>query len=141
MRKAEVTLATIDHLPEIAKRESPIVPEVRKGRVIAFRVYSIDPDGVIPGASLPNGDLIIVNGHDLSSADKALGAYANLRNANHYTVDIERGGRRMTLELDPAPAPARHGSGTACPLRAGWDRGLREVRRRPTNAGGASRAS
>ena len=114
---AEIAFPTLDRLPEVAKGHIRIVPQLREDSVLGF---------VIAGAGLHNGDVIIaINGYDLTTPDKALRAYANLRRMSHYTVDIERGGQRMTLELNPVPAAVRYGSDTACPLRPGWDRGLR----------------
>ncbi len=108
----ELPRAALDRWPEIAKHESRIFPEVRNGRTIGFRVSSVRPDGLIAAAGLRNEDVVLaINGYRLSSPDKAMLAYAKLRFANHYAIDIERHGRRMTLDLhlDPVPSPVRGG--------------------------------
>jgi hypothetical protein len=100
--------AALDRWPEIAKHESRIFPEVRNGRTLGFRVSSVRPDGLIAAAGLRNEDVVLaINGYRLSSPDKAMLAYAKLRFANHYAIDIERHGRRMTLDLHPVPSPVR----------------------------------
>jgi len=105
----EVPRATLDRWSEIARRESRIVPEVRDGLAIGFRVWAVRPDGLIAAAGFRNGDVVVaVNGYELTSPDKALKVYTKLRNARHYTIDIERRGRRMKLELDPVPSIIVH---------------------------------
>jgi hypothetical protein len=106
----ELPRAALDPWPEIAMHESRIFPEVRKGRTIGFRVSSVRPDGLIAAAGLRNDDVVLaINGYRVSSPDKAMLAYAKLRFANHYAIDIERQGRRMTLDLPPVPSPVRGG--------------------------------
>ena len=110
VERLEVSSATLNRWPEIAKRESRIVPEMRDGRTIGFRLWSIRPDGLIAAAGFRNGDVVVaLNAYPLSTPDKALLAYAKLRNASHYRIDIERQGRPMTLDLDPVPSPRPRG--------------------------------
>ena len=46
---------------------------------------------------LQNGDTLLrINGHDVSSPDKALEAYTTIRGASSITLDIERRGKPLS---------------------------------------------
>ena len=66
-----------------------------------LRLSSVVAGGPFAWLGLQSGDLVAaVNGLDLSTPDHALRAYTLLRSASHLTVDLERGGRRMTVEYN-----------------------------------------
>jgi general secretion pathway protein C len=69
-----------------------------------LRLSSVVAGGLFATLGLQSGDLVAaVNGLDLSTPDHALRAYTLLRSASHLTVNLERGGRRMTVEYRIQP--------------------------------------
>jgi len=100
----EVQRTTLDsvlgNLSELS-RSARIVPEVKDGRPAGFRLYSVRPDGPFALIGLQNGDVISsINGIEMNSPDQALGAYTKLKSASHLTVQLERGGKKTTMEYN-----------------------------------------
>jgi len=76
-----------------------VVPEVRGGRVVGFRLLRLRPDSLLARAGLLDGDVVVaVNGLDVNGVDRALDVFTRLRTASHLSVAVERGGRWITLE-------------------------------------------
>jgi hypothetical protein len=93
--------------PAVLARGARIVPFIGSGRPNGFKVYAIRPSSVYAALGLNNGDTIrAINGIDLSSPDKALQAYARLRDADHMELELTRRGVRMTIVYDIRDAPA-----------------------------------
>jgi len=57
-------------------------------------------EGSDPGrpAAVPDDPEVAVNGLDVRRPDSALEAYIEFRGANHLSIALERGGRRMIIE-------------------------------------------
>ncbi len=84
--------------PQLTRRER-FVPALRDGRPVGIRLTEIPPCSRAYWLGLRSGDLLThVNGHDLASRERVIGAYAQLRTASHFTVDIERAGHQLTYE-------------------------------------------
>lgn len=82
-------------------RAARIVPEVRDGRPVGFRLFSIRPDGPFAKIGLQNGDVIsAINGLEMNSPDQALAVYTKLRTASHLTVAVERNGQKITKDYN-----------------------------------------
>ncbi len=68
-----------------------------------FKLYSIRPGSLIASCGLLNGDVITaVNGNEVTSPEKALDAYADVKTAGKVTFDVRRGDKTvlLTVELD-----------------------------------------
>lgn len=75
-----------------------VVPAVANGKPIGFKLYAIRPSSVFARLGLQNGDTLTqINGFDLTSADKALEAYTKLREATTLQVDVQRGGKAVSI--------------------------------------------
>jgi len=74
-----------------------ILPELRDGRSVGFRLSAVRPDGPFARIGLRNGDLLsAINGLPLMAPESALEAFVKLRSASHLSLALERDGRRMT---------------------------------------------
>lgn len=78
-----------------------VVPELRDGKVIGLRLFGIRPGSLLGTLGLKNGDrLEAINGFDLTSPEKALEAYARLRTAKRLSVQLDRVGKPVTIDLN-----------------------------------------
>ncbi len=77
-----------------------VVPAVKDGKPNGFKLYAIRPSSVWSKLGFANGDAMRrINGMELTSADKALEVYTQLRDATKLSVEIERRGKTLTLEI------------------------------------------
>lgn len=59
------------------------------------------PRSFFYAAGLEDGDVVEeINGHELTSSEKILQAYSDVRDANHLHVWIRRDSRRLELVYD-----------------------------------------
>jgi len=91
-----VPRATIDSLladPMKAALSARIVPAIKNGKPVGFKLYAIRPSSIIGKLGFRNGDTILaINGYELTSPDKALEIYTKLKSVDSLTFDIERRG-------------------------------------------------
>ncbi|MBL9004078.1 MAG: hypothetical protein JNJ46_07525 [Myxococcales bacterium] len=75
-----------------------IVPSIRDGKARGFKCWAVPRCSLLERLGFKDGDLFIsINDTDISTPEKALSAYKNLRQVEHYSVLIERQGIRMKL--------------------------------------------
>jgi general secretion pathway protein C len=102
--KYEVQRSTLDMLTNnfaSLARAARIVPEVKDGKSVGFRLFSIRPDGPFAKIGLQNNDVVsAINGLEMTSPDQALLAYTKLKTANHLTVAVERNGQKITKDYN-----------------------------------------
>jgi len=80
-------------------RSARIVPSVRNGKPNGFKLYAIRPGSLYSLLGMFNGDTInAINGHPITTPDKALEVYTKLRNASHVTISFTRRGQTNTSE-------------------------------------------
>jgi hypothetical protein len=80
--------------------EARIVPALKEGVVQGIKLFAIRPNSVLARLGLQNGDLVrSVNGISLATPDQALAAYARLREASHFTIELERRGAPLTIDV------------------------------------------
>jgi general secretion pathway protein C len=85
--------------PQTLARSARIVPSIKDGQPDGFRLYAIRPDSPYAKIGLMNGDTIrAINGHEITTPDKALEVYSKVRNASHITVSLTRHGESKTLD-------------------------------------------
>ena len=78
-----------------------VVPAISEGRPVGFRIYAIRPDSLLGRLGFENGDrLERVNGLGLTSPDRALAAYARLREARYVRVLLRRNGAPLQLAYE-----------------------------------------
>ena len=84
--------------PMPAAKGARVVPAVKDGKPAGFKLFAIRPDSIYAALGLQNGDALrSINGLDLSTADKALEVYKQLRGAKQITAVLERRGQTITL--------------------------------------------
>ncbi len=77
-----------------------VVPERKNGKIIGLRLFGVRSDTVLGMLGLKNGDrLESINGFDLATPEGALEAYARLRTAEHLSLQLNRSGRPMNIDL------------------------------------------
>lgn len=78
-----------------------IVPTIHAGRPAGFKLYAIRPNSLFGRLGLQNGDLIErINGTELTTPDRALEIYTQVRQARLVRVDVERRGVPTQLVYD-----------------------------------------
>ena len=62
---------------------------------------SIQPGSLYASIGVENGDVIQrVNGYEINSPEKALELYQKLRESQHVTIELERGGQAIRKEYN-----------------------------------------
>jgi len=80
-------------------RSARIVPSVRNGKPNGFKLYAIRPGSLYSLLGMSNGDTInAINGHPITTPDKALEIYTKLRSASHVAISFTRRGKSNTHE-------------------------------------------
>ncbi len=99
----EVTARVIDAVlanPMAIAKGARVVPAVKDGKADGFKLYAIRPTSVYAKLGFQNGDTLqLVNGMELTSADKALEVYTKVREATKLVIDITRRGKPVTLTI------------------------------------------
>lgn len=97
----EIKRAALDKLldnPMLLASAARVVPTVRDGKPIGFKVYAIRADSVYGRLGLVNGDTLrSINGRELTSTDAMLDAYTRLHGATRLELVLERSGKPITL--------------------------------------------
>jgi type II secretory pathway component GspD/PulD (secretin) len=97
----ELRRSTVDAILENQTwlmRSARIVPHQHNGVVEGVRVFGIREGSLLHALGLRNGDkLLRMAGLPLHSPDKALEAYAKVRNASVVEMEIERQGKPVTI--------------------------------------------
>jgi len=78
-----------------------IIPRIKNGQPAGFKLYSIKHGSIYAAIGLHNGDAVVrVNGHSISTPDKALTVYTMLRSQSKITVELERRGKTMVMRYE-----------------------------------------
>jgi general secretion pathway protein C len=76
--------------------DARVVPSFAEGRATGFRVLSIRAGSFLSSLGVENGDVIrAIDGHEVTSVERALELYQRLREARHVTLELDRGGRAL----------------------------------------------
>jgi hypothetical protein len=106
IHQVDATAYEIDHElidqvlanPMSFSKGARVVPAMKDGKPLGFKLYAIRPASLYARLGLLNGDtLVSVNGFELTSADKALEIYTKLREASRIEIVVERKGVQLTL--------------------------------------------
>ena len=80
-------------------RSVRVMPEVRDGKSLGFRLFAITADGPIAKLGLRNNDVLVsVYGFDLATAVRVLDAYSKFKAAPHLVLGLIQGGHEITQE-------------------------------------------
>jgi general secretion pathway protein C len=78
--------------------QARIVPNLSEGQVDGYKVFAIKKGSLYEKIGLQNGDVIKnINGINISSPEKALQLFQDLRNESAFAVELTRNGQPMTL--------------------------------------------
>ncbi|HEY6006237.1 MAG TPA: type II secretion system protein GspC [Anaeromyxobacter sp.] len=92
--------STLSNLNNIAT-QARIVPSFRNGVANGFKLFSIQPGSLYASIGIENGDVIQrVNGYEINSPEKALELYQKLRESQHVTIELDRGGQVIRKEYN-----------------------------------------
>ncbi|MDJ0761860.1 MAG: type II secretion system protein GspC [Myxococcota bacterium] len=81
-------------------RSVRVRPHRKDGKVVGFKLRRFRPNSPLAMLGAKRGDVIhSVNGIDLTSVDKALGAYQSLRTAGNLTFSITRNGKPTEINV------------------------------------------
>lgn len=84
--------------PALVARGARVVPSIKNGKTVGFKLYAIRPSSVFAKIGLMNGDTIhSINNFELTSLDKGLEVYTKVREASSLTVSVTRRGKPVTL--------------------------------------------
>jgi general secretion pathway protein C len=85
--------------PQALAKAARIVPSVKDGQPNGFKIYAVRAGSPYSKIGLMNGDTIhAINGHEITTPDKALEVYSKVRNATHITVGLTRRSQPLTLD-------------------------------------------
>ena len=77
--------------PRHFARGARIVPAIKDGKPVGFKLYAIRPSSLFATLGFKNGDTITrVNGHDITTLDKAVEVYGKIRNSSKLRFEITR---------------------------------------------------
>jgi len=95
-RGADALIASVSSVA----RSVRVVPELKGGKVLGFRLFSLKPGSILPRFGFQNGDLVqSLNGSDVTTPDKALEAYAKFRTTGVVQIAFQRVGKPHTIEV------------------------------------------
>jgi type II secretory pathway component PulC len=93
-----------------------VVPQAKDGQMAGMRLFGIRPTSVWAKLGLRNSDLVIaINGHALSNPTQALEAYSEVKDADRFTVELERAGVTQIRAYFVKKLPAGTDAAKACP--------------------------
>ena len=82
-------------------RTARVVPHEEGGRVVGVKMYGIRRNSLLGRLGMQNGDVLrTINGFDMTSPDKALEAYARLRESDHLTLSVVRRGQPTNVNFN-----------------------------------------
>lgn len=81
--------------------QARLLPNFRGGKTDGFRIFNIVPGSLFAKIGLKNGDVLHrVNEISIEDPTKFMEIFQQLRNENHISLDLVRGGQPTTLEYD-----------------------------------------
>jgi tetratricopeptide (TPR) repeat protein len=85
----------------LLSRSARVVPAMKDGKAVGFRLYAVRPDGPVAMIGMQNGDIISsLNGLEITRPEKALDVYAEIKSASHLSLGIERNSQQITKEYN-----------------------------------------
>jgi general secretion pathway protein C len=78
-------------------RAARVVPELREGKVVGVRLFSVRAGSPLAALGLQTGDVVrLINGHDLTSPERVLQLYTALKTCHEFSLAMERAGQPIT---------------------------------------------
>ena len=103
----EVPRATFEAVfanPTAFARSARVVPAMKNGQPVGFKIYAIRPGSFYAAIGLANGDTVqTINGLALDSPSTALDVYSKLKGVDSIRIDLERRGRPEAVKITITP--------------------------------------
>jgi len=81
--------------------QARVIPEIREGKNIGFRLSEIIPGSLYDRIGLKNGDIVqTVNGVRIQDPSQAMAMYQQLKDAPSVAVELLRNGQQQTLNYN-----------------------------------------
>lgn len=78
--------------------QARVVPDLVDGKINGYKVFAIKPGSLYEKIGMKNGDIIkSINGLDVSSPEKALELFQQLKNESEFTVELLRNNSPQTM--------------------------------------------
>lgn len=83
--------------------QATAIPKIENGEIIGFRILQIDAGSIYDKAGLQDNDIVTsINGMRLNSVAGAVRLLKSLKGSSDVSLDINRNGASMTLQLNVA---------------------------------------
>ncbi len=80
-------------------RQARVIPHYRDGKQQGFKIVGIRPGSIYSNLGVNSGDILTsLNQDALNTPDQSLALFEYLKNNDNVALDIERRGRKVTLE-------------------------------------------
>lgn len=92
-----------EQLEDLSKlsKGARVIPHYRDGRPQGFKIVGVRPGSLYSHIGVRSGDVLKgVNGEEITSPNKALELYEQLKNSENVNVEVERRGRKVALEYN-----------------------------------------
>jgi general secretion pathway protein C len=77
------------------------VPNMEDGKANGFKIFAIRDGSIYSAIGIKNGDVLTrVNNGDINNLEKVLSLFTQLRNESNITIDLIRGGQRMSYQYE-----------------------------------------
>ena len=87
-------LADLDNLV----RQARVIPHYKRGKPAGFKVVGIRSNSIFRHLGLKSGDVLkSVGGEELTSINKALGLFEQLKTSDNVSLDLERRGKGIPI--------------------------------------------
>jgi hypothetical protein len=85
-------------------RSLRVVPNAANGKARGLRLYAIRSESVTAHLGLKNGDTVLsANGIALDAPDHVIEAYAKLKQAQRFDIELERRGEEVHIDIEVVP--------------------------------------
>ena len=100
-RVARATRDGFYERPETFTGDTRIVTVADSGADRGVLLVGVQAGGTLDALGFREGDLVeVINGYDAWVPQQAIEAYVALRNADHVTIEVRRGGQGVVLNYD-----------------------------------------
>jgi general secretion pathway protein C len=85
--------------PKALAKQARIIPNYSDGKRAGIKLVGVTPGGVFGKIGIRSGDIVhSINGEKVTSQNKAFELLDGMRKANNVQIEIERGGKRQSIE-------------------------------------------
>lgn len=87
--------------PTTAVRGARIVPAMKNGALVGYKLYAIRPNSMFARIGLKNGDtLLAINGEKLAELDDVQMMLVSARRKNTFLLELDRRGAAVTIDVE-----------------------------------------